>query len=186
MVSDASQKRHYLPTLRRSVAKRLPYRWPGARQSGKIAFAPDGRSVVTADTILRRWDIASGKSLYADAAALGHTAPIRRLYFTPDGKRLASVDEGNFLRIWDVASAKPIHTRDFGTSNPDGWDWSSDGSTTYRDDWTLTPDGGVLIGVDKSLRVCPIRLGRHVFNVPICLCFRLSGTLETCRHYLMG
>lgn len=127
------------------------HRWPGARQSGKIAFAPDGHSVVTADSILHRWDVASGKSLYADAAALGHTAPVRRLFFTPDGKRLASVDEGNFLRVWDVASTKPIHTLDFDSANRYGWDWSSDGSTTNRDGWTLTPDGRVLIGVDKSL-----------------------------------
>jgi WD40 repeat protein len=130
------------------------HRWPGAKQSGKVAFAPDGRSVVTCDTILRRWDVASGESLYPDAAALGHTAPVRRLYFTPDGKRLASVGEDNAIRIWDVDAAKPIRTLGFNSSNRDRWDLSGDGDTgRYPDGWTLTPDGATLIGVDKLLTV---------------------------------
>jgi WD40 repeat protein len=123
-------------------AGRVLHRWPGAKQGGKIAFAPDGHSVVTADAILRRWDVDSGTSLYPDAAALGHVAPVRRVFFTPDGKRLVSVGEDDTIRLWDVAAAKLIHTINFGA-------WSRDGGTTNHNGWALTPDGATLIGVDK-------------------------------------
>lgn len=130
-------------------AGRVLHRWPGAKQSGKVAFAPDGRSVVTVDAILRRWDVDSGKSLYPDAAALGHVAAVRRVFFTPDGKRLVSVGGDDTIRLWDVGAAKLIRTIDFGAWYRGGWDWSKDGGTTNRDGWALTPDGATLIGMDK-------------------------------------
>jgi WD40 repeat protein len=129
-------------------------RWSGAKQGGKVAFAPDGRSIVTCDTIFRRWDVASGKALYPDVSRLGHVAPVRRLFFTPDGKRLASVGEDNTLIVWDVAAARPLHALPIGAASGDErWDWSSDGGTTNRDGWTLTPDGATVFGVDTHLTV---------------------------------
>jgi RNA polymerase sigma factor (sigma-70 family) len=129
------------------------HRWPGANQAGRGLFASDSRSVVTYDTTLRRWDVATGEPLYGDVSALGHTAPVRRLFFTPDGRQLASVGEDRTLRIWDVAGAKLLHTTGLGTASPDDWDMNSDGGTTNRDGWTLSPDGSTLVGVDNRLTV---------------------------------
>src|SRR5262249_2523349 len=56
------------------------HRWAGANQSGRGVFAPDGRSVVLYDTILRRLDVRTGKPLYADVGARGHTAPVRHFF----------------------------------------------------------------------------------------------------------
>jgi WD40 repeat protein len=134
-------------------AGKVLHRWPGAQQRGKVAFAPDGRSVVTCDAVVRRWDIASGKGLYDDVSLLGHVASVRRLFFTPDGKRLASVGEDDTIRIWNLSDTQLLHTIDLGPANRPIWDWSSDGGTTNRDGWTLTPDGATLIGVDGHLTV---------------------------------
>src|SRR5262249_39949924 len=66
-------------------------RWPAARQTGRGVFAPDGRSVVLYDTILRRIDLETGKNLYAGVASRGHAGAVRRLFFAADGKQLVSV-----------------------------------------------------------------------------------------------
>jgi WD40 repeat protein len=113
------------------------HRWPGANQAGKCLFSPDGRSVVTHLTRLQRWDVATGKPLYADVSPLGHTAAVRRLLFTPDGKRLVSTGEDGTIRTWDVAGARPLHTARLGP--------------VPMAAWALTPDGGVLVGVDEKL-----------------------------------
>jgi WD40 repeat protein len=115
------------------------HRWPGANQAGQGVFAPDGRATVTYDTILRRWDLATGKPLYADVSPLGHTAPVRHLFFTPDGTRLASIGEDGRLRVWDVASAKQVHSLHLREANLTAW--------------ALSPDGASLVGVDEHLTV---------------------------------
>jgi WD40 repeat protein len=121
------------------AAGKVVHRWPGANQSGKGVFAADGKSVVTFDTILRRWDLDTGRQLYPDVGSLGHVAPVRRLLFAPDGKRLVSVGDDNTARVWDVPGAKLLHTLDAGAKKIDAW--------------TLTPDGSTLVGVDETLAV---------------------------------
>src|SRR5262249_42649753 len=88
---------------------------------------------------LRRWDTATGKPLYADVSALGHTGAVRRLFFLPDGKRLLSVGEDGSLRGWDVAGSRLLFTR--------GLD-----RATY-DAWALAPGGKTLVAVDDRLPV---------------------------------
>jgi WD40 repeat protein len=114
------------------------HRWPMANQSGRGTFAPDGRSVVTYDTILRRWDLATGKNRYADVAALGHVAPVRRVFISPDGKRLISVGDDHTARVWDVPSTKLVRTIPI---------------EKEMDVWSLTPDGSTLVGIDGRLTV---------------------------------
>jgi WD40 repeat protein len=120
-------------------AGKVKHAWPGAHQAGKGVFAPDGRSVVTYDSILQRWDVATGRPLYADVAALGHTAAVERLFFTPDGQRLASVAGDAALRTWDVSTSKPLQRLGLGESKPTAW--------------ALSPDGSTLAGIDEALTV---------------------------------
>ena len=113
--------------------------WPAPDRGRNGVFSPDGQSAVTYDTVLRRWDIATGKQLYSDVSKLGHTGPVQRFQFTTDGKRLASVGEDHTIRIWDVANSKVLHTIDLGA--------------TFLSIWTLTPDNATLVGVDSLLTV---------------------------------
>jgi WD40 repeat protein len=120
-------------------AGKVRQRWPGANQAGKGVFAPDGRSVVTYDTILRRWDVATGKPLYADMSAAGHIAPVGQIFFTPDGQRLVSVGDDATIRIWDTATSKLLHSISLEGVNPTAW--------------TLSQGGAFLLGVDERLIV---------------------------------
>jgi hypothetical protein len=58
------------------------HRWRAARGFRGV-FAPDGRSVIIYDTILRRWDVATGELLYADVSKVG-SAPFR-VFSSPGG-----------------------------------------------------------------------------------------------------
>jgi WD40 repeat protein len=120
-------------------AGKIRQRWPGAYQAGKGVFAPDGRSVVTYDAILRRWDVANGRLMYEDVSSQGHTASVEQLFFTPDGKRLASVGEDATVRVWDVTNSNPLYRKNLATLKPAAW--------------ALTPDGSMLVGLDEALNV---------------------------------
>jgi WD40 repeat protein len=118
-------------------AGRERHRWPGAYHSGRCVFAPDGKSVVLYDTILRRMDITTGKNMYVDVGPLGHTAPVREVFFSGDGKRLVSLGEDYTARVWDVATSKLIRAVPLGAKNIDAW--------------AATTDANALFGVDDRL-----------------------------------
>src|SRR5262249_53674336 len=74
------------------------------------AFSPDSRYVaaVVKDTTIGVWEAATGK----EAAVLrGHTAGVRDMVFSPDGRRLASASTypENAVRLWDVAGGKQLN-----------------------------------------------------------------------------
>jgi WD40 repeat protein len=87
------------------------------------AISPDGKRVATrmyvhetikgkdevTDDSVRVWDTATGKEL----AALKVHNDIETgccLAFSPDGKRLATVDEDNAIKLWDVTKGKALAT----------------------------------------------------------------------------
>jgi WD40 repeat protein len=111
--------------------------WPGALQRGRVLFSPDGRSAITYDTVFRRWDVATGKNLYADVESLGHVAPVKRIFFSPDSKRVVSVGEDRTARVWDAGSSKLLRTVRI------------DGSRIEA--WAISPDASQLVGVDDKL-----------------------------------
>jgi WD40 repeat protein len=90
-------------------------------------FFPDGKSFLTNNDLLRRWESASGRPLWPENEKLGHWADVIGMAYSPDGRRLATAAHDCTVRLWDVATAKPLHvlrlrTRNAGylTFTPDG------------------------------------------------------------------
>jgi WD40 repeat protein len=78
-----------------------PLERPGAQ---RVAYAPDGTKLASAnDKELKLWDTTTWQVI---ATFEGHTARIRYITYSPDGKLLASGSEDNTARLWDVAAGK--------------------------------------------------------------------------------
>jgi RNA polymerase sigma factor (sigma-70 family) len=79
-----------------------------------LLFTPDGRTVLVGaggvrgqrDCSVRCWDVATGKPgrAWADEPSLGSTLAVR-----PDGKVLATMNEGGVIRQWDMRTGKEIN-----------------------------------------------------------------------------
>jgi WD40 repeat protein len=75
-----------------------------------VTFSPDSRYVAACvkELTIGVWETATGK----EAAVLrGHTAGVRDMVFSPDGRRLASAGTypENAVRLWDVATGKQLN-----------------------------------------------------------------------------
>jgi WD40 repeat protein len=101
---DAGKVRHRLPHAARLVA-----------------FAPDGKSLVSASAWVQRWDLATGKPLYP-VPILDRPVGATVLKWSGDGKRLLAVWPGDrrgderdwrpdLLAVWDVGAEVAVWRR---------------------------------------------------------------------------
>jgi WD40 repeat protein len=58
--------------------------------TGEVAVAPDGKTIFTNNGALQRWDLATGKPLYADNYQQGHIGELLCVALSVSGKRLVS------------------------------------------------------------------------------------------------
>ena len=77
------------------------------------------------DRTIRLWNVTDAKEVHK---LDGHSADIYSLCFSPDGKRLASVDYAGNLFLWDVDGARPILQQKIAPGvQTYGVSWSPDG-----------------------------------------------------------
>jgi RNA polymerase sigma factor (sigma-70 family) len=76
---------------------------------GGVAFAPDGRTLVSAgwDGTVRFWDTASGEPS-AKFPMLREPDGALSLAYSPDGTRLVIGHNAGWVRLWDVAGAREL------------------------------------------------------------------------------
>jgi WD40 repeat protein len=76
-------------------------------EGSMFAISPDGRRAVSGKQTLKLWDVATGKSLH-DFVGLAH--PTVALAVSPDGKRLLIGDTARTMRVWNVATGRPVQS----------------------------------------------------------------------------
>jgi RNA polymerase sigma factor (sigma-70 family) len=118
----------------------------------EMVLAHDGKTVITNSGGLQRWDIATGKPLYADNFGQGHTQEVIAMVFSANGKRMVSGSGDGSVRLWDMNQGQPIHVwpgqeayRPFNITR-----WENAGVQAV----SLTPDARWVVstGSDKQLR----------------------------------
>ena len=77
------------------------------------ALSPDGRTVATgAPTSIELWSADTGKhlrTLVGDMTYRGSRREVYSLAYSPDGKLLASVSDGDDVRIWNAETGAQLH-----------------------------------------------------------------------------
>jgi WD40 repeat protein/tRNA A-37 threonylcarbamoyl transferase component Bud32 len=95
-----------------ATGRPLPPLW-GPEGSGVSArgirgagFSPDGKQLVGLDgSVLRTWDVQTGEPVLA---LRGHVTPVVLRSFTPDGRRLWSLEDDGTLKEWDARPPRPV------------------------------------------------------------------------------
>jgi WD40 repeat protein len=160
---------------------------PGNADSPRLAFSPDGRTVIAqfpanhnrgrfigaddalASTMLRRWDAASGRELRKI------TLPAQRgegsIAVSPDGRMVASENPDGTVSLWEIASGKERSRvgqpatvpPKKGLMNP--FDAAGAGSTNAGiSALAFSPDGGILAyrGKGNSIRIWSVAATREI------------------------
>ena len=72
--------------------------------SGNLAYSPDGTRLAVASTVgIWLYDANSGVEL---SLLTGHKGSVFSIVFSPDGKTLASGDQGNAVHLWDAETGQ--------------------------------------------------------------------------------
>jgi serine/threonine protein kinase/WD40 repeat protein len=156
-----------------------------------VTWHPDGNRLAVSDchnNDIQIWDVAAGTKLVTLA---GHVQQVAGLSFHPDGALLVSASWDGVIRMWDVATGRPVMQIPMGLA---GLQFSEDGrwlgvtirgqqiqalevvpTNVYRT-WgagmggfqgNFSPDGRLLaVGFDDGARLWDVIAGRELARLP--------------------
>jgi WD40 repeat protein len=131
-----------------------------------LAISPDGHLLASGDMNGRMclWDVKRQDLRWTkDLQGL-----VRVLVFSPDGKRLATYDDGKWIRLWELGTGKELHR------------WAHPQTAENR--LIFSPDGQFLASSDsdKTTRIWSVGTGKELPRLPygpFCLAFSPSGRI---------
>lgn len=124
-----------------------------------IAWSPDGRFALSADTLLQLWDLRSAECVRQFETV--HTAWVYQVAFSPDGKMAVSASYDFTLRIWNVSTGKCLRTLQ--------------GHTSYAQAVAITRNGKWIVSGshDGTVRLWEFDTGKCVRT------FRVKGEVSS-------
>ncbi len=133
-------------------------------QERMIKFSPDGRSILYSVENEKSWDIykvsiANKNEPYFYASTTLNFEPVIatdkdefQAVYSPDGKKIAYLEERNIIKVYDIATKKSI------TLLPEGVNYSYQDGDQY---FTWSPDGKYLLAQSGE---------GHIFSSQVVLC----------------
>jgi WD40 repeat protein len=144
-----------------------------ATTSGNLDYSPDGRLVVAAYTnpVARVIDTQTGEV----TLEISHTASIHSVAFSPDGKRIVTIDpETAAPVVWDAETGERVLTATFDleTAAPGVWDTDPGervvtvtlGSAVST--VTFSPDGRQIVGGGEQVHIWDAETGELLTTLP--------------------
>ena len=130
-----------------------------------VAVSLNGKRLATGGNLTAKlWSLENGQELLT---LTGHTAPVRSLAFSADGKRLLTGSRDDTVRLWDTATGRAL------------WTWKIAGGVRAV---TFLPDGSPLVatGEELTLHIGDVRTGREQGSARLgvrvsCLAFAADG-----------
>jgi WD40 repeat protein len=127
-----------LPTRKEIGRFKLPPTEGAQLIPPRMTLSADGRTLLTTGEYLQRWDLTSGKSLFAPPTDCGLPGSLMQLAFTPNGKEIFASSLGGVSGRWNVATGKRIDLiHDHYSGNP--FIRTPDGLRTISQDGSKAP-----------------------------------------------
>jgi WD40 repeat protein len=101
------------------------FTWPKVSPDGRLLAVEQSKQRINLPATIRVWDLESRKELASFRS--GGDFPFMEFAFSPDGKQLAAIDYNGRLRLWKIATGRPVREQDFAATmlrhvafSPDG------------------------------------------------------------------
>jgi WD40 repeat protein len=132
-----------------------------------MVAADDGKTLITNNGSLQRYELASGKALYPDTFDKGHRQEVEALVFSADSKRLASSGADGTVLLWNLTTGQPVQVwRAHEARRPVRlWRWIRAGVQGLD----MTPDGRWIAsaGSEERVRVWDSATGKEVCSMTL-------------------
>jgi WD40 repeat protein len=133
----------------------------------EVVVFPNGKTVLTNNGSLQRWDLTTGEPLWPNNFEDGHVGEVIAVAYSADGKRLVSGSTDGTVRLWDVTTGKPLHVwRGHAAQRPPiGLLVLAKAGVTTLD---ISPDGRWIVsgGSEERVELWDASAGRHVRTFP--------------------
>jgi WD40 repeat protein len=156
--------------------------------SWSLVPSPGGKTALIDGSEARLVDLETGKVVWGDTWADGHTAAVEQLRISADGSRLASAAADGTIRVWDATDGRPLglwKATGYSTGHP-YWSHGSSGfGIVNQVPMDLSADGHQLLFIESAgfqepttIRIANVSTGKAAASRPLPVAKAVAGWPE--------